>query len=251
MTFEVEFQRGFGGSYFYVPKTKGPCPSILVLHGSDGGRAGWSHWQALLFATHGFCTLAPNYSKGGNGWHAGDIVDVDLDETESALVWLRDSEMTDHKVGLFGISRGAEHALLVTSLMARDGSAGLPDAVAVHSPSDTIIGAFIADHFDPNGDEVWDPAKRAWRWRGSSDALLPTSPIEIERYAGPLFLSHGEADKVWTVDCTRRLEERLRVAGRRPEVHYYPDEDYGLKPETHTIQQARLVDFFRRGLLTD
>lgn len=35
---------------------------------------------------------------------------------------------------MFGVSRGAEHALLLTQLLAEDGSAALPDAVAVHSP---------------------------------------------------------------------------------------------------------------------
>ena len=90
--------------------------------------------------------------------------------------------------------------MLLTSLLARDDPAKLPDAVAVHSPSDTICGAFIAGTVNPKEEETWDPSKRAWRWRGSSDELLPTTPIEIERYSGPLFLSHGEDDKMWTVE---------------------------------------------------
>jgi len=78
--------------------------------------------------------------------------------------------------------------------------------------------------------------------------LLPTAPIEIERYVGPLFLSHGEADQVWTVACTRRLEARLRSAGRSPEVHYYPNEDHAFHPEAFNVQNARLIDFFRNAL---
>ena len=70
-------------------------------------------------AGSGFCTIAPGYSRGGDAWHAGDILDVDLDQTESMLIWMRESGITSGQVGLYGTSRGAEHALLVTSLMAR------------------------------------------------------------------------------------------------------------------------------------
>lgn len=248
MVFDVEFQRGHGGSWLYVPKTTEPYPGIIVLHGSDGGRAGWSQWQALLLANQGFCTLAPNYSKGGNGWHAGDILDVDLDDTEDALIWLRNHPATTGKIGLFGASRGGEHALLVTGLMAEAQSMGVPDAVAVHSPSDTIVGAFVARNFDPDDRGVWDPSLRAWRWRGSSENLLPTDPIPIERYPGPIMLTHGEKDTVWTVECTRRLEQRLIANGREPEVYYYVDQDHRLSPGAHNLQHNRLTTFFQRHL---
>jgi hypothetical protein len=63
------------------------------------------------------------------------------------------------------------------------------------------------------GWQPWDPAKRSWIWRGASDELLPTSVIEIERFGGPLFLSHGTHDNVWSVEMTRRLSDRLIVTG--------------------------------------
>jgi dipeptidyl aminopeptidase/acylaminoacyl peptidase len=245
---DVEFRSSATGGYLHVPKGLGPRPGILLLHGSDGGWSGWSSWLALALATYGFVTFALPYSKGGNAWHAGDIHEVDLDKTEEALRWLRAHEAVSGKVGLYGGSRGGEHALLLASLMARDGSLPLPDAVAAHSPCDTVVGAFIAGSWNPKERESWDPSKRAWRWRGSSDALLPTMPIEIERYPGPLFLSHGEADTVWTVECTSRLVARLEAAGRRPEVHVYPGEAHWFRAETFNLQLARLADFFRRHL---
>lgn len=188
------------------------------------------------------------YSKGGNGWHAGDIHDVELEKTVETLHWLRRQPAVSGKVGLLGGSRGAEHAILLVSLMARDGVEGLPAAVAAHSPSDTIAGAFIAGTCHPKERESWDPAKRAWTWHDSSEGLTPTTPIELELYSGPVFLSHGEADLVWTVECTRRLEARLRAAGRDPEVHYYPGEGHHLSAETQNLAQERLVAFFRRHL---
>jgi dienelactone hydrolase len=250
---EVEFHPGLTNGYgapdtLHVPRGRGRAPAILLLHGSEGGYAGWSSWFALALAMHGFVTYPFSYSKGGNGWHAGDIQDVDLDKTANALRWLRRHEAGSGKVGLYGTSRGAEHALLLISLMMRDGVSGLPEAVAAHAPSDTIAGAFIAGVWDPKQRETWDPSKRAWRWRGLSDGLLPTTPIEVERYAGPVFLSHGEADQVWTVECTRRLETRLKAAGRSPEVYYYPDEGHGFRAQALNTELSRLVAFFRRHL---
>jgi dienelactone hydrolase len=115
--------------------------------------------------------------------------------------------------------------------MARD-SPGLPHALAALSASDTIVGAFIESSFRPDsaakaarrgpweGTPIRLDPKCAWCWRGTSKQLLPGSPIEIERYDGPVFLSHGEKDDVWSVNRTKRLEQRLRDAGRSPEVHY-------------------------------
>jgi len=91
---------------------------------------------------------------------------------------------------------------------------------------------------------------RRRRWRGSSENLLPTTPIAIEVFDGPIYISHGEQDRTWTVDCSRRLEKRLIAAGRTPEVHYYPDEGHGLSPASATRQIKRLKAFFTRTLQT-
>ena len=118
----------------YGPPGDGPFPAILLLHGSEGKWSGWIYRTAVILAAHGFLAIPFGYSNGGNGWNAGDIIDVPLDRTAEALAALRAHELSGNKIGLYGTSRGAEHALLLASLMARDGIAGLPDAVAVHSP---------------------------------------------------------------------------------------------------------------------
>ncbi|MHB0776006.1 alpha/beta hydrolase family protein [Halomonas sp. WWR20] len=235
----------------YGPAGDGPFPAIMVLHGSEGAWSGWSHRNAVILAAHGFLAFPFGYSQGGNAWNAGSIVDVPLDRSVEALHALRAFSFVGGKVGLYGVSRGAEHALLLTSLMIRDGINGVPDAVAAHSPPDAICGAFDARTFRDAGDpgwQAWDGAHRAWTWRGSSEALLPTMPIEIERYAGQLFLSHGTADRMWSVEMTRRLEARLRAHGRDPEVHYYEGEDHIPRSEAENEHHAHLVNFFERSL---
>ena len=235
----------------YSPPGDGPFPAIVLLHGSEGRWAGWNHRNAAIFAAHGFLAVPFGYSVGGNGWNAGDIANVPLDKTADALATLRADALSTGKLGLYGASRGAEHALLLASLMAKDGVAGLPDALAVHSPPDVVCGAFSGKTWRDSGDpgwQVWDPANRAWTWRGSSDDLLPTTAIEAERYAGPLFISHGTKDEVWSVAMTHRLCERLQRHGRTPEVHFYEGERHRLGAAAENRNNERLIEFFARHL---
>lgn len=235
----------------YGPPGDGPFPAVLLLHGSEGGWSGWSHRNAAILAAHGFLCFPLNYSRGGNMWNAGSIRDVPLDETVDAIKALRSFAPCTGKLGVYGISRGGEHALLVTSLMAAENDSAQPDAVAAHSPADVVCGAFDAkiwrDKGDP-GSQVWDPAQRAWTWRGESDDLKPSTPIEIERYEGPLFISHGTEDTVWSVEMTRRLEQRLRDHDRQPEIHYYEGEGHGWSADAENRHHDLLIAFFTRHL---
>ncbi|WP_024588865.1 prolyl oligopeptidase family serine peptidase [Aliihoeflea sp. 2WW] len=237
----------------YGPPGDGPFPSVLVLHGSEGALSGWSHRTAAILAAHGFLAFPFGYSKDGNAWNAGNIIDVSLDRTVEALDALREFGFSNGKTGLYGLSRGGEHALLLTSLMARERLPNLPDAVAAHAPSDVVCGAFDARRWRDAGDpgwQSWDPADRAWTWRGSSDALLPTTPIEIERYDGPVFLSHGTQDRVWSADMTRRLADRLERNGRRPEVHLYEGQDHTPGSDAENRHFELLLAFLDRHLKT-
>lgn len=138
----------------YSPPGEGPFPTVMVLHGSEGAWSGYSYLNAAILAAHGFLAVPFGYSMGGNAWNAGNILDVPLDRTAEALAALHALPISG-KVGLYGVSRGAEHALLCTSLMARDEVLGLPDAVAVHAPSDVICGAFIGANWRDSGDPGW------------------------------------------------------------------------------------------------
>lgn len=235
----------------YGPVGDGPFPAVMLLHGSEGGFSGWSHRNAVLLAAHGFLAFPFPYSKGGNVWNAGNITDIPIDRTMAAFRALRDFAGTGTKAGLFGISRGGEHALLLTALMARDGESGLPDAVAVLAAADVVCGAFDARYYRDMGDpgyRVWDPAQRAWSWKGQSEGLLPTTPIAIELYEGPVFLAHGKKDTVWSARMTERLAARLRAAGKDPEVHLYDNQGHVPDSEGENLFNADLIAFLERTL---
>lgn len=104
----------------YGPPGERPFPTVMILHGSEGALSGWSHRNAVLLAAHGFLAFPFGYSQGGNVWNAGSIHEVSLDRSVAALEALRGFDVSSGRVGLYGVSRGAEHALLLTSLMARE-----------------------------------------------------------------------------------------------------------------------------------
>lgn len=235
----------------YGPSGNARWPAVLLLHGSEGGLSGWSHRNAVFLAAHGFLAFPFSYSSGGNAWNAGSIENVELTRTVEGLAALRAFASCDGRVAMFGISRGAEHALLVAWLMARHGLSGGPDAVAVHAAPDVVCPGFDARAYRDTGDagwQAWDPARRAWLWDGSSEGLLPTTPIPVEAYPGPLFISHGENDRVWSSVMSRRLETRRLDAGLEVEAHYFPDEDHSLRSEAENEFNGKLLRFLRRSM---
>ncbi|MTI44471.1 bile acid acyltransferase/acyl-CoA thioester hydrolase-like protein [Roseibium hamelinense] len=235
----------------YGPAGEGPFPGIVVLHGSEGGWSGWSHRIAVILAAHGFIAYPHPYSRSANFWNAGAIKDVPLETTVAALRAFRSFSPCSGKAGIYGVSRGAEHALLVATLMAKYDLEGSADAIAAHAAPDVVCGAFDAKNRREQGDpgwRAWDPSERAWSWNGQSDDLLPTTPIEIERYDGPIFLSHGLADAVWSPDMTRRLEARLRRAGRQPVVCLYDDEPHVPTSAGENRHNEDILSFFSAHL---
>ena len=203
----------------YGPPGEGPFPAIMILHGSEGAFSGWSHRNAAILAAHGFLAFPFGYSNGGNAWNAGNIVDVPLDRTVEAMAALRAFTYSSGKIGLYGISRGAEHALLLASLMARDSVDGLPQAIAVHSPPDVICGASDSRNWRDVGDpgwQSWDGGKRARSWRGSctpagsNRPYSTTIPITLRSVASSRFLWRCDARR--PLACGRRRQRRFPMA---------------------------------------
>lgn len=236
----------------YEPPGDRYVPHVLVLHGSEGAWSGFAHLQAASFAARGIAALPLGYSMGGNLWNAGAIENVPIDKTAEALDALRRLPRSTGKVGVYGVSRGAEHALLLAVLMTVDDSMHEPDAVAVHAPPDVICGAFDAKEWRDPGDpgwRAWDPSRRAWTWKGASDTLLPSQPIEIQQYAGPLLISAGENDTTWSSAMAKRLGNRYATDGRAAEQLIFPGEGHVLSAEATMVRDARISAFFAEHLV--
>jgi dienelactone hydrolase len=129
------------------------------------------------------------------------LANIALDGTASSIAWLSGSQWVQGKpVGLWGVSRGAEQALILSTLVGNQ----ILAAVAVHAPNDQVVGSY-----DPRTDNAVPGAPAAWTWAGAP--LGPTTDgaagqrIEVEKYLGPLHLSHGEQDTLWPVSYSQAI----------------------------------------------
>jgi dienelactone hydrolase len=222
---------------FFRPQGNGPHPGLLVVGGSGGGLA-WSEEMAAMFASHGFAAMALAYfaidplPKG--------LEQIPLEYFGKAISWMRGQPtVAKDKIGIAGISRGGELALLL--------GATFPSlrAVVAYSPS-ALVWAGLSLNFG-------GPPRSAWTNRGQElpflmpfglgdayfQAVLSSPPaqveaaaIPVERIHGPVLLISGQDDKVWS---SSKFAERVmeRLSQRR---HPYPDKNLSYSGAGHYIR---------------
>lgn len=266
----------YESSYIFLPNDNKPHPGIVLFHGSEGGsqRNMWVH--ALLLAQSGFSVMTFCWWDCGRDTRSEPVQtlmsDIEIENSVKAIDWFRKSQHVQRQkgVGLYGISKGAELALVIASL-----SDQLPfkvGAVVAHSPTDIIEKGSNINWLDSRcwvcnegvsecafDQEFWNracgkidgdfaPKDRdslpMWRWKGVRLAI--NSRIEFEKFAGPMLITAGEEDTVWLSDKNRvkRIESALRRAGRKPKVYMFPGEGHSFSIEAEQKRKALVDQFF-------
>ena len=202
----------------FLPRGSGPRPGVIVLGGSGGG---YDLDKAAVLARHGFATLALAYFglPGLPPW----LHRVPLEYFERAVWWLgRQPEVDTRRLGVLGISRGAELALLLSSTFPqiRAVVAYAPSAVAWgsggrdKSTGEIIpcwthrgeaipfaplpLGRFMARSALPVG-LLRQPLRFRNLFRAAlhNRAATTRAEIPVERICGPILLISGGDDHVW------------------------------------------------------
>ncbi|MGZ3722323.1 MAG: alpha/beta hydrolase family protein [Bdellovibrionales bacterium] len=261
----------FSGSRYYVPNDAKKHTSIVMLHGSEGGSVPYIDGEANLLAAQGYAVLVLCYfdcNRGINGPRQ-TLENVNPAIVLDAVAWLRVQGRSDSKVYVYGFSRGAELALIVGSLPMTP--ANHPNGIVAHSPSDVFNSAWNWDWQEPacwickaganqcqssspqsaydwNSSCGQDPramdfSRSAWVIAGRN--IPSETRIEIEKYDGPILITVGEADEVWPVDQTKRIEKTLQQAGRPAEIHYFPNQGHVFRGPDETTRRELVVDFIR------
>src|SRR5579872_2883547 len=210
----------------------GPRPAVIVLNGSGGGL---DLDKAALLSRHGFATLALAYF--GVPPLPAWLHQIPLDYIEAALAWLAaQPEINAERIGVLGVSRGAELALLSVSRLSQI------RAVVAYSPSSVA--------WDSGGrDKQSGQSIAAWTWRGEpipfvpmpltgfklrsaflvlalrrpivfrnmfraglrASAAVDRAAIPVENARGPILLISGGDDHVWPAAAMcEAIEERLK-----------------------------------------
>lgn len=236
---DVVEERAGGGAVgvLHRPPGPGPHPGVVVLSGSEGGVPDYGVGE--LLASHGFTALSLGYF--GAAGLPPELVRVPLETVGSAIDGLAARpDVADGPVGLVGVSRGGELALLAGAMFPQVGAVvsyngsgfggmGLPaSGFGSVVPAWTLGGRdvpFLVPSVDgaaataggvlpfllgaplPDLAGTWADVERA-----GPDALA-TAEIPVERIAGPVLLLSGADDRLWPspemADATlRRLETR-------------------------------------------
>lgn len=231
------------GAFFLYPEGKGPFPAIIILGGSEGGDSA-ARQKAPLFLEQGYAVLGlPYYSPA---WFGRDAQfpelpkafhNIPIDRLETALTWLRaQPTVAAEKIGLYGVSKGAEFALAGASRI--DGFA----AVVAIVPSDviwegwgpgTIVGQSsgfswrgaalpFVPYLGMDGEfaKYRKPGERP-RLRTPQDAGRHSHPervaaaiINVENIDEPVFIAGGDLDNTWASgEMTQQIAERRAAAG--------------------------------------
>ncbi|MSV28215.1 MAG: hypothetical protein EXQ52_05655 [Bryobacterales bacterium] len=262
----------FPGSRFFLPNDQDQHTSVVMLHGSEGGSVPYIESEATILASQGFAVLTLCYFDCNRGLVGPrkTLRDVEATLVLRAASWLRGQPHSNGKVAVYGFSRGAELALIVGSLTAT--AAERPTALIAHSPSD-IYNSFYNWSWQepscwvcrnglgrcptnaPRSELAWNPAcgpddetrmdfsQSAWLIHGAN---VPRGVrIRIEDFDGPILITVGERDTVWSPDQTRRIEATLRDWGRNPEVHYFPEGGHVFGGDDENRRRAHVLRFLR------
>lgn len=210
---------------WYPPASGKRGPVILVLGGSEGGDVMVAKLGAAM-AAHGYGVLALAYFRVDG--LPPQFEEIPLEYFDRALAWIARQPLADaDRIGLYGISKGAETALLLAS------RSPAIKAVAAAVPSSVVWqGINYADYtsvrssFSLGGRPVpYVPYDTSAAFTGVLDLyqrslrLIPEHPdavIPVERIAGPVLLLSAKGDSLWpSTEMAEQVMARLDAKGFR------------------------------------
>ena len=223
---------GFFGELFVPSKDNYPGKALLCFSGSDGGIE-LARALAGVFQSHGLTTLALAYVMEEGLPQQFSAIPIDF--LEAAAKRLHD--MGYEKVGLWGISKGAELALTAGSLLP-----GLVNAVIAVAPMNTVCQAFVKDRgisflpgscwsfhgkelpYTPYGSEKFPLGHVLWKSLLMRELTMydlylpvvqhpdPAAVIPVEKITGPILLISSKLDTMWPSElAASRIMQRLHA----------------------------------------
>ena len=254
---------GFHGELFHPAQDNYPGKVLVCFSGSDG-RFELSRMLASVFQEHGLTALALAYVMEEG--LPTQFYRVPIDPLERAAKRLH--EMGYEKVGLWGISKGAELALTAGSLLTE-----LINAVVAVAPMNTVCQGFAkgkgiqimpGSSWSFHGEEVPYSSFGAEKFplgqvlRKSLKARevtmfdlyiplvknpSPAAVIQAEKITGPILLISSRMDTMWpSGPAAERIVERLR---EKNFSYPYQHLSYDYGSHLFVPMELRMAKFFR------
>jgi dipeptidyl aminopeptidase/acylaminoacyl peptidase len=228
-----------------VSDAKG-LPALVMPHGGPGARDEWGFdWLAQFFAHEGFVVLQPNF-RGSSGYGDQWFVDNGFKSWKTAIGdvcdggrWLVKQGMADPaKLGIFGWSYGG-YAALQANVLAPDlfkavvAVAPVTDLGLLKEDAKRYTNAYVVEDFVGDGPQVSEGSPAA----------------NVQAFKAPVLMFHGDKDVNVDIDQSRRMDARLRDAGKSSELVVYPGLEHSLRDSSVRADMLRRSDaFLRRSL---
>ena len=254
---------GSHGELFRPDRDGYPEKVLICFSGSDGN-FGWSRGLAQIFQSYGLTTLALAYVAEEGLPKA--FYHVPIDPLEAAAKRLHG--MGYEKVGLWGISKGAELALVAGNLLP-----GLVNAVVAVAPMNTVCQGFAKDKgislmpgsawsfhgeevpYTPFGLDKFPTGQVVWKSLKAREVTMydlyiplvkkpnPAAVIQVESITGPILLISSKMDTMWpSTEAAERIMERLR---EKEFPYYYQHLNYDYGGHLFVPMELSLAKFFR------
>lgn len=223
-------------------------PVVIVLGGSEGG-ASAVRQMAVHLGARGFAVLGlPYYSPAS--WNSPvrelpslpqSFVDIPVDRLQAVHAWLgKRGDVDASRIGILGVSKGAEFALIAASKMPWIRSVVAivpsdvvwqgwgPDVIPVDSMRSSFSFGGKALPFVPNKDFFEEMGgfrtgadvryRRAYdKGRAAFPGAAVAARIRVEDFKGPLLVAGGIEDQMWASGAMvqniaeRRVEAKLET----------------------------------------
>lgn len=242
------------------PRSKGPWPAVVLVHGGPYVRGGSWQWDAdaQFLASRGYLVVEPEF-RGSTGYgqrlfRAGwkqwglKMQDDIADATRWAIV---QGQADAKRICIAGASYGGYATLM-----------GLIKDPALYRCGVAWVGVSdINLLFDVNA--RWTDLSEAWKEYGmpllvgdpekDAEQLAATSPLkQAARLKRPLLLAYGAQDRRVPIVHGTRLRSALRDGNDKVEWVEYSDEGHGWsKPENRYDFWTRVEKFLAKNLAAE
>ncbi|MCX7773775.1 MAG: hypothetical protein N2376_11755 [Clostridia bacterium] len=216
---------GFQG-VFYHSETKEKA--IIVVSGSDGGMR-WANEIASVFSAHGISSLAVAYWK--TKYTSKTLALIPIEIIQSAVLWLKNNGFS--KVGIYGVSKGAELALISASLIPQI------ECVIAVSPSCCVFEGIAKPAYSNTSSWTWGGQPLPYASFQNMEISLikhivknrefgftklyidvlnrhksEENTIQVENINGPILLLSAKEDAQWpSAEMGKLICDRLRSKG--------------------------------------
>ena len=238
----------------YLPKTAGPAPVVLWVHGGGWEAGDKADPPGLALLGKGYAVASTNYRFSTTAPLPAQIADV-----RAAVRFLKANAAKYHldpdHVGAWGASAGGHLvALLAVGADIPELDGDRKPAAGAPSPSVRCV----IDLFGPTDFATIVPADQAGgpvgRLLGGSSgqkkelARLGSPVSHVSKAAAPCLILHGTDDKLVPLSQSEVFADRLRRAGADVELVVLPGAGHGGKEFSTPANLLKVAGFFDKHL---